>query len=424
MSSTAPSRAALGTLTVSSAGLLGLAIYQWLELLEVRAGHQAACSVNEVVNCAKVWDSPFAHLVHEYLGMPVAGLGVLWGTVALVLTFLLSQKPDLFINAVKTWALLGLLSCVTFVSASFEAGALCLTCLGTYVLTAVYAVGALKLLGGPAIPPVGPLLNGLGWSVGLALPLYLGLLYPGSKTPQEAAALPEVKPEQKGDLAAIIDSLPAQEAEMTSWARNEWKKASPIDASMFPVHVKKGLDAAPVRIVEFTDVMCPHCAQFETMLGQLEGMAPAGSFSQEPRYYPLDSECNPDLKGTSGDGIRCYGAKLQICTEQLPRFFELRRELFASQRQLNQGVMLAIALRFGANSDALQACLKAPETTARLNEDLAYAKKAGIEGTPLVLLNGKVAPPAPVFLLGMILNGGNADAPAFSKLPPPPVIPE
>jgi serine/threonine-protein kinase len=179
-----------------------------------------------------------------------------------------------------------------------------------------------------------------------------------------------------------------------------------------------------VRIVEFTDIMCPHCAQFEGLMGQLEAMAPANSFTQEPRYYPLDGECNPDIKGSGKDGIRCYGAKLQICTEQLPKFFELRKELFANQRGLNQGVMLAIALRYGADSDTLQACLKAPETTARLNEDIAYARKAGIEGTPLVLLNDKVAPPAPVFLLGMILNGGNADAPAFSKLPPPPVIPE
>lgn len=424
MSSSAPSRAALGTLTVSSAGLLGLAIYQWLELLSVRAGHTTVCSVNEVVDCAKVWNSPFAHLVQEYLGMPVAGLGVLWGTVALALALFLSQKPEIFINAVKVWALLGLLSCVTFISASVEARGLCLTCLGTYVLTAGYAVGALKLLGGPALPPVGGLLTGLGWGVALALPIYLGLLYPGSKTPAEVAALPEVKPEQKGDLNAIIDSLPPQEAEMTSWARDEWKKAAVIDASAFPVHLKKGMDGAPVRIVEFTDIMCPHCAQFEGLMGQLEGMAPPNSFTQEPRYYPLDGECNPEIKGTSGDGVRCYGAKLQICTEQLPKFFELRKELFANQRGLNQGVMLALALRYGANSDTLQACLKAPETTARLNEDIAYARKAGIEGTPLVLLNGKVAPPAPVFLLGMILNGGNVDAPAFSKLPPPPVIPQ
>lgn len=423
MSSTAPSRAAIGTLTVSSAGLLGLAIYQWVELISVRAGHQTVCSVNDVVDCAKVWNSPFSHLVQENLGIPVAGLGVLWGTVALVLAFFLTQKPDIFTNAVKTWALLGVLSCVTFISASVQAKGVCLTCLGTYVLTAVYAVGAFKLLNGPALPSLGGLVNGLGWSLVLAVPLFLGLLYPGSKTPKETVALPEVKPEQKGDLAAMIDSLPREEAEGTAWARNEWRKSPTIDASMFPVHVKKGMDGAPVRIVEFTDIMCPHCAQFENLLGQIETMTAPGSFTQEPRYYPLDSECNPEIKGTAHDGIRCYGAKLQICTEQLPKFFELRRELFANQRQLTQGVMLAIALRFGADADTLQACIKAPETTARLNEDIAYAKKAGIEGTPLVLLNGKMAPPAPVFLLGMIQSGGNVDLPAFAKLPPPPLAP-
>lgn len=137
-----PSGAALATLFVSSGGLLGLAIYQWLELI-----HQ------------------------EWLGIPVAGLGVLWGAVALLLAFLTLQRPATFRSAVKAWVLVGLLSCVTFISASFQARAVCLTCLGTYALTAVYAFGAMKLLGGGAVPPARELLGGLGWGLVLTVPL-------------------------------------------------------------------------------------------------------------------------------------------------------------------------------------------------------------------------------------------------------------
>jgi serine/threonine-protein kinase len=83
-------------------------------------------------------------------------------------------------------------------------------------------------------------------------------------------------------------------------------------------------------------------------------------------------------------------------------------------------MMLAIAQRHGLDIPTLQECMKSPATQARLTEDIAYAKLFNIEGTPLVLLNGKVAPPAPAFLLGMVASGANVDAPWFLKLPPAP----
>lgn len=415
-----PSGAALATLFVSSGGLLGLAIYQWLELIHVRTGGTAACSVNETVNCATVWDSPFSHMVQEWLGIPVAGLGVLWGAVALLLAFLTLQRPATFRSAVKAWALVGLLSCVTFISASFQARAVCLTCLGTYALTAVYAFGAMKLLGGGAVPPARELIGGLGWGLVLTVPLFFGLLYPGSKTPLEAASVPKLDKHNPDDFDAVMATLSQREKLTAAWARNEWKNAPAHDTSMFPVHAHKGKADAPVRIVEFTDILCGHCAQFEEMLREIEGMSPEGGLSIEPRYYPLDEECNPDIKGTAGDGVRCYGAKLQICAELHPKFFLMRREFFQNQRQLDQGMMLAIAKRHGVDTDALAECIKSPATASRLGEDIAYARKFNIQGTPLVLLNGKATPPSPVFLLGMVLSGGNVDAPYFQRLPPPP----
>ena len=83
--------------------------------------------------------------------------------------------------------------------------------------------------------------------------------------------------------------------------------------------------------------------------------------------------------------------------------------------------MLGIATRYGVNADTLNECMKSPETASRLAEDIAYARKYNIEGTPLVLLNGKVAPPSPIFLMAMALSAGNPDSPILLKLPPPPV---
>lgn len=423
-----PSVAALATLFGSAAALTGLAVYQWFELLEVQAGRLPACAINATFNCAAVWNSPFAHLVHGTFGIPIAGFGVLWGVTALAAAGLLAVKGGSpsgapFVAAVKLWALAGLASCVALGAASVQAKAVCLTCLGTYALVVAYAVGALFLLGQRGLPGAADLAPGVGWSLVLSVPVFLALQVPGARTPKKAEPkVPVVRAPSAagGGLEALFDEMPHEERLTTAWARAKWKANAPRDVSMYPVRARKGPEGAPVQVVEFTDLLCGHCAQFEQLMDEILRLAPPGAVSVEPRYYPLDAECNPMMKASPKDGVRCYGAKLQICLESHPRFFDIRRELFANQQRLDQGVMLEIATRHGAQPMVLNACLASPDTDARLKQDIEYAAKYGIHGTPMVLLNGREAPPAPGFLFGMILSGGDADAPAFQRLPPPP----
>lgn len=419
------SGAAIGTLLASSAVLTGLAVYQWYELLLVRAGGTPACAVNETFNCAKVWNSAFALRVHEMLGMPVAALGVLWGLTAVVLSsavlFRQWRRRDVepFLSSVKLWAVAGGLACVTFISASVGARAVCFTCLGTYVLTAAFCVGAFFLSPGPRWPQTATLVPGAAWALVLSAPLFLGLLAFGRDTPRFTTS---VEPPRAGQtsaqqLSSWAASLSDRDKLQAAYARDVFLKSQPHDVSAFPVRVRKGPLSAPLRIVDFTDVLCGHCRLFEDLLLQLEGLDASG-ISVEPRHYPLDGECNPEVSRTSGDGIRCLGAKLQLCLENHPRYFALRHELFANQDRLSQEFLFELAGKAGLGRDALMACVNSPETKKKLADDIAYAKRYGIEGTPLVLINGKEAPPAPAFLIGLLLAKGDAQAPFFQQLPP------
>ena len=47
-------------LLVLSAAACLLALFQWMELLVVRAGGTSVCSLGQTVNCQRVWDSAFA----------------------------------------------------------------------------------------------------------------------------------------------------------------------------------------------------------------------------------------------------------------------------------------------------------------------------------------------------------------------------
>ncbi len=419
-----PSPSALATLLLSSGGLVALAVYQWFELLEVRAGGVPSCAINDTFNCASVWNSPFAHAVHEYLGIPVAGLGVLWGLVAFSLSLMLLKRGgSIFAAAVKGWALAGLLSCVAFGVASMQAHAVCLTCLGTYVLVMGFAMGAFVLLGKPVLPPMSALIPGTGWALVLSVAAYFALLYPGSKTPKGSEpSLPTLNEGERNDFDAMLAAVPEQQKLAASWARAQWKAAPVRDVSAFPVHARKGSADAPLKVVEFTDILCSHCAQLEEVLHELEQLAPEANYSIEARYFPLVmGECASPLKGSPTDHIRCLGARMQICAEKSPSFSKMRRELFQNQTHLDETLMFTIASRHGLETETLKTCIQSPETATRLAEDIAYAKKFGIEGTPLLLLNGKVAPFSPVFLVGMAMSQGDADAPYFLKLPPPPV---
>lgn len=428
-----PSDAAVGTLLASSVALAGLAVYQWMELLVVRAGGTPACAVNETFNCAAVWNTAFAGRIHDLLGIPVAGLGVLYGVIgaALAATVYVRGRRGLalapFVPAVKLWAAAGVLSCVTFISASLQAGSVCLTCLGTYVLTAAYAFGAFKLLPGPWWPDTREAMQGGGWALVITVPVFLVLLWPGGNTPKSTPSKLDVKSSGGGAAAtdADFDALLAQVGErdklQAAFARDVWLKSEPKDVSAFSTRLRRGPPDAPVKIVEFTDILCGHCRMFEGLLEQIQGAVPPGRISVEPRYFPLDKECNPDMQHTAGDGVRCLGAKVQICLEQNPRFFDVRHQLFEQQATLTKDRILDIATTgAGISREALMACVASRDTEVKLAEDIAYAKKYDIEGTPLVLLNGRVAPAAPLFLVGMALSGGDANAAFFQKLPPAP----
>src|SRR5215211_3446360 len=69
-------------LVATSAGESLLALFQWMELLVVRAGGSAVCGLSGPVNCQRVWETGFASRVHAALGVPVAGLGLVWGLAA------------------------------------------------------------------------------------------------------------------------------------------------------------------------------------------------------------------------------------------------------------------------------------------------------------------------------------------------------
>ena len=428
-----PAAAPVLLLTVSVAAAL-LALFQWMELVVVRSGGTTICNISSAMNCEAVWDSVLASRIHHYLGVPVAGLGLVWALTAfglaavLIYRMLVGLATEPAIVALRIAAGVGILACITFAIGSARIGSICPTCLATYAVVVAFAMVVVKLLPGPLQPEKQYLKPALLWTVGLGVGFYLLLLVPGLRTPESASSghlerISQANSQPLGNVEKAVQGyfreLSGVEVQVVSDALATYRRSPNLAIGRFAVRNRKGPENAPVHFVEFTDIKCTHCAQLLEIMKQLERVVPAGRFSIEARNFPLDGACNPSIAAPSPDGLRCLGAKVQICLEGAPDFWEIREKLFAEQPSLTRDRILEVASSGLTSRAALDRCVVSPETDAKLKEDIAYAMQYNPKGTPLVLINGREATPIGSFLFAMAMTNGDPNSPAFSKLPPP-----
>ncbi len=430
--------AALGAASALWSSLL------WAELVIFRSGGGSFCSFGGRFDCAGVWNGALASAVHEATGLPIAGWGLAWSAVAFALALsglarLASggAPSAVLVSAVRMTAGAGVLTVAGLAAASLAAGTICVGCVGTYLFVGAYGVIALWSWRAAGLPQRG---RAAALSLGCAAAAFLLLLYPGLRTPKvsgeagrravaEAAAAAGAseaanpEPPRKGtgdprrdraieELVASLDPV-SQQTLADSLAIF---RASP-PATLPPPRDLVGSTMAPVRITEFTDILCEHCAGLYETLQALRTHTSPGSFSIDARQYPLDGRCNPRFVPGQGDDVRCAAAAARLCVGPTGREPEFAGALFANQKGLTRAKVLDLAAPY-VSRDALTACLAADDTRAKLEQDIAAASQYDSDGTPIVAINGRRATSFAPFLYAMILARGNADHPAFDVLPP------
>jgi serine/threonine-protein kinase len=409
----------------------------WEELVLVRSGGSSFCGFGGRFDCAAVWNGAFASAVHRLTGLPIAGWGLVWSIVAFLLPLAAllrraESKPiDSLISAVRLTALAGILAVASMIAESAVAGAVCVGCIATYVLVGAYAFIALlkwRPAGFPAARHGGTL------AAGAAAAAFLLLLYPGLSTPKTSgeagrrAVAEAARPAPSGPvmpnsrdslrderLSELIGSLepPLRQTLADSLAIY---RASPTREPP-PPRALVGSDLAPVKITEFTDILCEHCAGLHETLKTLRASLPPGSFSVDSRQFPLDSRCNPTVGGSRDDDVRCVAAKARICLEPTGNEPKLAEALFARQMGLTREKVFEMATPFLSRSE-LEACIDSPATRGKLEEDIAAAAHYDSDGTPIVVVNGRKGTSFGPFLYAIIQMRGGAEHPAFDLLPP------
>lgn len=410
---------ALCTLAAAS-GLWGL--FLWLELMSSRQGGEIFCPLGRLASCATLWDSVFANAVHAGTGLPIAGWGLVWGLVGAAVTagLLRARQSALLRGALVATAVAGAVAVLSLLAASAAVGAICGNCLVTYVLVGGFVTIVFATTRGLALAE---LARGAAAATALAGVVFVLLLTAGMRTPVGTTRGAGIADLGQGgiDLRNFDERLESFVAGLGPDERRELAKALIAYAegpspALRPARKLNGSPSAPVRLTDFTDTLCSHCADFHAVVEELQRALPPPAFSLEERHFPLDAACNragpPREPGVS---VRCRAALARICMEDTQHAFDYSGDLFRNQEALSAELVLSLAAPY-TDLGSLERCMDSQETQAKLREDINWALEHRLRGTPLVLINGRRAPTSPGFLYAMILARGRVHHRAFEGL--------
>lgn len=138
----------------------------------------------------------------------------------------------------------------------------------------------------------------------------------------------------------------------------------------------KGPANAKVTIIEFSDFQCPYCKRGkETMDAVLKKYPKDVKVVFKHLPLPFHDKAMP-------------AALASLAAARQGKFWEMHDEFFANQSQLGPDFYNKVAEKLGLNMEKFKKDMESPEIKKLVEDDMALAKKHGIQGTPGFFVNG------------------------------------
>ena len=165
----------------------------------------------------------------------------------------------------------------------------------------------------------------------------------------------------------------------------------------------KGPAKAPVTIVEFSDMQCPHCQKAAPAIEQLLAQEPEAHFVFQNFPLPLHNWAEK-----AADYVDCVG-RASLGQPENDAVWKFIQKTFDEQANITEAnadeKLKAIATASGANGDEIASCAAKPDTKARVEASIALGKSVGVNSTPTLFINGRNLPgAAPVDVLKKIVD--------------------
>jgi protein-disulfide isomerase len=139
----------------------------------------------------------------------------------------------------------------------------------------------------------------------------------------------------------------------------------------------RGAPDAPVTIMVWSDFECPHCRHAMPILDKVIEKRSA-QVRLVHKFYPLRQHLRAEP-----------AARAAIAAKNQGKYWEMERVLFDHQSDLQDADLLKYAKELKLDLNRFKADMAAEATTKIIERDHADAERAGLNGTPFILVNGR-----------------------------------
>ncbi|WP_282177125.1 DsbA family protein [Vibrio nereis] len=148
------------------------------------------------------------------------------------------------------------------------------------------------------------------------------------------------------------------------------------DSIDFDDGIAFGSPKAPIAMIEFTDIQCPYCAQFqeETFPEFKDKYIDTGKVYYVAREMPLGS-IHPKAF-SAAVALRCAAEQDKAVYESM------KVDLFKQRNELSEQVYLDTATSYALDTQKFSSCVSDKDTQKSVENSYKYAISIGIKSTP------------------------------------------
>ena len=132
-----------------------------------------------------------------------------------------------------------------------------------------------------------------------------------------------------------------------------------------------------IRVVSYSDFLCPYCRRFRTVLKQLRN-AFGERLEYVFRHFP-NERVHPGAN---------FAARAAEAAANQGRFWEMHDRLFDEESSFGEPRIRELARDIGLDMERFDGDLVATATRERIENDLAAAQRDGVTGTPTIYIDG------------------------------------
>lgn len=363
---------------LAGALLSGLLLLQHYNQAHDNALVSMMCGGDGKSGCEAVDESPYSSL----LGIPLAAYGLFFYLLVALsagLSLAGDEKTKQNVSAVifmlASFAFLA--DVALLLVQALAIGAFCTICLSTYAATFLILVfswkhrsfdpaGKLRAL---AASPAGGKMFLASWTVGIAL-LAAGVF--------------------ASNLALSLIDPTTFDQRLADIAYGEFMESPSValDVEGDPVI---GPADAPIKIVLFSDFLCPWCKQVAENIQQ-NFLKWNDKVAVYYKSFPLDRFCNPVIGKTLHAGS-CWLVLGGVCAQDQGKFWEYHDAAYAASPANPDGHdVLVLASSAGIDTVRMKQCMMQVANQGRVRKLIKDAGALGVKGTPVIYINGHRLP--------------------------------